>query len=295
VDAVRRNDYDLAIAEFSEVIQLKPKYTLAHYNRGLAYEHKGDWDKAIADYSEAIRLNPGFAEAYCGRGHAYNHKGDYDKAIADDTEAIRLKPDFVYADIDRGLAYIYKGDYDKAIGDFVEAIRLDPYQAAAYFNRGNAYNHTGKYDRAIADYKEAMRLNLDYVYTCEERIAYAYSQKRDYDRAIASYTEAIRLKPDFTEAYKSLAWLLAVCPDVNVRNGEKAVEYARKACELSAWKDPAVFDTLAAAYAEAGDFDEAVKWENKSLASNASNGALERMGRRLSLYEQKKPYHEQEP
>lgn len=88
---------------------------------------------------------------------------------------------------------------------------------------------------------------------------------------------------------------LAVCPDPNVRNGAKAVEYAKRACELSEWKIPVYFDTLASAYAEAGDFGNAVRWENKSLASNASYATLERMGLRLSLYEQKMPYHEEKP
>jgi hypothetical protein len=93
---------------------------------------------------------------------------------------------------------------------------------------------------------------------------------------------------------------LATCPDANVRNGEKAVEYATKACELSDWKTPARFGTLAAAYAEAGDFDDAVKWENKHLESDylkskSSNDTPDKARQRLSLYEQKRPYHEEKP
>jgi hypothetical protein len=97
------------------------------------------------------------------------------------------------------------------------------------------------------------------------------------------------------KAYNSLAWLLAVGPDTNVRNGEKAVEYSKKACELSEWKIPVSFDTLAAAYAETGDFDDAVKWENKYLESNASEVDSEKARQRLRLYEQKKPYYEEKP
>ena len=110
VDAMRGQNYDLAIAEFSEVIWLKPKYAAAYNNRGWAYAHKGDWVKAIADCNEAIRLNHNSVTAYYNRGITYQNKGDYDKAIADYSEAIRLKPDSVNAYIDRGHAYDLKGD-----------------------------------------------------------------------------------------------------------------------------------------------------------------------------------------
>jgi tetratricopeptide (TPR) repeat protein len=295
VDAIRGQDYDHAIAEFSEVIRLEPKYADAYINRGASYAHKGDWVKAIADCNEAIRLNHNFAVAYYNRGIVYRLKGDYDKAIDDYSEAIRLKPDSVNVYIERGHAYDHKRDYDRVIADFNEVIRLDPNQATAYYNRGNAYDHKGDYDRAIADYNEAVRLNLDYAYICKASRAYAYSQKGYYSTAIADYNDAIRLNPTNAVAYINLAWLLAVCPDANHRNGEYAVEYATKACEQSEWKIPAYFSALAVAYAEAGDFDNAIIWENKYLESNPPKDAQEKARQRLSLYEQKKPYHEERP
>ena len=226
------------------------------------------------------------------------HTHDYDLAIAEFSETIRLKPDFVDAYSNRGLAYHSKGDYDKAIADYSEAIRLKPDTVNAYIDRGNAYNRKGDHDRAIADYSKAIPLNLDYAYICEENRAYAYSQKGNYNKAIAGYNEAIRLNPKHVLAYNNLAWLLAVCPDANVRNGEQAVKYAKKACDLSKWKIPVYFSTLAAAYAEAEDFDNAVKWENKYLGSdylksNPSNDTPDKARQRLDLYEQKKPYHEE--
>jgi len=217
-------------------------------------------DLGIIDFGKTIGLKPDNSVAHYNRGVSDNDKGDYDRAIADENRAIRLRPDFAAAYCVRGIAYHLKGDYDEAIADFNESIRLKPDYAEAYNNRGIA---------------EAL--------------------KDDYGKGIADLRESIRLKPDYANAYSNLAWLLAVCPDPHVRNGAKAVEYATRACELSEWKIPSYLDTLAAAYAEVGDFDDAVKFENKSLASNASYANLERMSQRLGLYEQNKPYHEEKP
>ncbi len=130
--------------------------------------------------------------------------------------------------------------------------------------------------------------------------AVRFRRKRDYNKAIADCEDVIRLNPNHILACNNLAWLLAVHPDANGRNGAKAVKYATKACELSEWKTPPYFDTLAAAYAEAGDFGNAVKWqtrylESDHLKSNPSKDASEKARQRLSLYEQKQPYHEEEP
>jgi tetratricopeptide (TPR) repeat protein len=292
-DAMRRQDYDLAITEFSEAIRLKPDYADAYFDRGVASHRKGDYDKAIADYGEAIRLRPDYVNAYIERGRAYDHKGDYDKVIADYTEAIRRDPNQATIYLNRGNTYNRQGDYDKAIADYTEAIRLNlDYAFACEEGRARAYRQKGDDAKAIADYTDAIRRKPDEVMAYYNR-GLIYGDAGDDARAIADYNEVIRLKPDYADAYNNLGWLLAVCPDATVRDGAKAVAYAKKACELSEWKTPSWFRTLAAAYAEAGDFENAVKWEGKYLESNPSKDASEKAHQRLSLYEQNKPYHEE--
>ena len=210
-----------------------------------------------ADYNEAIRLDPKFALAYCCRGNAWSAKREYDKALADYNEAIRLDPGDALAYNNRGAAWADKKDYDKAIADYNEAIRLDPKSALAYTNRG-----------------------------------IAWKDKQDYDKAIADYNEAIRLDPKHASAYNGRAWLWATCPDDNYCNGQRAVESATRACELSDWKDANQLGTLAAAYAEAGDFDAAMKYQEKAQALYQDGKDRKEGLDRLELYRAKKPYRE---
>ncbi len=163
--------------------------------------------------------------------------------------------------------------------------------APTYSNRGEAWSDKKEYDKAIYDYNEAIRLDPNFQMAYGNR-GDAWSHKKEYGKAIADYNEAIRLDPGDAYNWNARAWFSATCPDAKYRNGRSAVDDATKACELTGWKSGAWMDTLAAAHAEAGDFDSAVKWEMKALelADEKSKGDLRS---RLDLYKTHKPYREE--
>jgi tetratricopeptide (TPR) repeat protein len=163
---------------------------------------------------------------------------------------------------------------------------------AMFFYERGLLNHQNKeYDKAIADFTEAIKVDAKFVPAYAFRGYILSHHKKEYEKGLADYSEAIRLDPKFAYAYNNTAWLLATCPVEKVRNGKKAIEYATKACELTDFKNGSYIDTLAAAYAEAGQFAEAVKYQMQALENAAFEKAEGDSARkRLELYKNKKPF-----
>lgn len=210
-------------------------------------------DDAPAYFTSVIQKDPGDPDAYYMRAVAWNLKGELDRAIKDLSEALRIDPGFSGAYNERGLLWQNKGEHAKAIADFTQAIRLKP-TAANFSNRGYSHRQTRQYEKARADFESALRINPKYVL-----------------------------------AYDDLAWLLATCTDSSIRDGVRAVELAKKGLALSP-KDASLMDTLAAAYAEIGDFDQAVLWQQRALEDPSWNTESARA--RLELYRAKEPYRQ---
>jgi tetratricopeptide (TPR) repeat protein len=176
-----------------------------------------------------------------------------------------------------------EGNLDQAIAAYGEAIRLRPSDPRTYMYRGNAYRQQAEFDRAIADYSAAIRLESEYADAYVNR-GKAWQVKGEYDRATGDFSQALRLDPDDAEAHRSFAEFLATCSDAGLRDGPKAVEFARRACELTGWEDARCLSTLAVAYAEAKDFAEAIKWQTKTVEL-ATDEVEKQQGRvRLELY-----------
>jgi tetratricopeptide (TPR) repeat protein len=232
--------------------------------QGFVLSHRGNCNEAVAAFDQALKSDPNNAAAYYGRGVANECLGHYDDAIADYSSAIRLDPRwFNYTH--RAQAYEQTGDYTRALADLNVAIDLNPADANLYLERSRLYGRSGQIQAAKADQAEATR---------------------------------IECKPPGYHYFNAYAWLLATAPSAKARNGQIAIQYATEAADLTDWINPEVLDTLAAAYAENGQFDQAVKWERKASDLQQTNqlaqtGELQKMDDRLALYENRQLYREQ--
>ncbi len=151
-------NYTQAIADFDRAIEINPWYEEAYNNRGVAYSNLADYTQAIADFDRAIEINPRYGDAYNNRGLAYNNLGNCTQAIADFDRAIEINPRYGEAYNNRGVAYSNLADYTQAIADFDRAIEINPRYGEAYDNRGEAYDSLGKREHAIDDIRTAARL-----------------------------------------------------------------------------------------------------------------------------------------
>jgi tetratricopeptide (TPR) repeat protein len=306
-----------AIPYFSGRLRSNGRDALAYGHRGRAWQEKGELERELQDYDDAIRAateadEPRFgpfglrgliirrvttntlqASWFRGRGIVYDRKGESDKAIREFAEAVRLNPADPLTYVDRGIAYKGLRDYDKALADHSEAIRLDPQWASPYFNRANVFKARKEHHKAIDDYSAAIRLDPLDPDAYFNR-ANTYRATKQYAKAADDWSEVLRLDATDGEAHDRLGWLLATCPDGRVRDGQRAVEHAGAACELTEGKSPFHLATLAAAFAETGRFDLAVKWQKRALESpqyERDEGPSAR--RRLELFENRQPYHEE--
>jgi tetratricopeptide (TPR) repeat protein len=231
----------------------------------------------------------------CKAGLEALQSSKFDDAIKLFSEAIQANSRHLDSFIGRSRAYFAKGDFEKAIADCDQAINIDPQSADAYFYRGRSNQFKGALDRAFQDYCTALHFNPKHAQAYANRGYLNHEIRKEYEYAKNDYEEALKLDPKMPNAYNNFAWLLCTCPDAKIRDGKKALECATKACEQDQYKSVIFIDTLAAAYAETGNFKDAVKWQKKALEkpegfAAVGKGEEEKARLRLKLFEEGKPY-----
>jgi spermidine synthase len=190
-------------------------------------------------------------------------------------------------------------EYDKAIAQLQKALEIDPKLTEAYRLLARTLDARERWIEAAAAYRRLLQLADDDA-PAHAELAQVCLKTKDSAQAAAHFQAALRLEPSVsirTGTYmwaNNLAWILATDPDAKLRNGEEAVDWARRACEADGYKSPSLLDTLAAALAESGRFDEAIKVSQQLIDQSAGKDDLIANARsRIALYRSSRPYRDE--
>mgnify|MGYP002623464048 FL=1 len=246
--------------------------------------------KAMADFQESVRRDGNKWQAIHNRGVSYALLGEYEKALADFDRTVEINPKFANAWFNRGEIRFEQQEFEAAAGDYSQAITLKPADAGAYSARGHAYYRLKRYQGAVADFSKAVQLEPADAVARTDR-GDVYANLGYWREAAEDYREAVKLDPDLGRAYMGAAWIMATCPDQTYRNADLAVQSAEKALNLDGTDDWRYFDTLAAAYANAGQFEAALEASRKAQA-DAPEEQTASLAARHKLYEASSPYRD---
>ena len=320
-DAYRKTQQADSVAEFEEIIRLADRASTANLPEahaeyvsnllGWAFNRRGEAfveqaaaaaergdrrqaaeldERALDDFETAIEHDPDRWKAIHNRGVSYAVAGRYDEAVEDFTRVTELQEDYANAWFNRAEIRYELKQYEAALQDYNQAIRLDPSNAATYTSRGHTYFQLGQFNEAISDYNQAVRIEPNNASAIVDR-GDAYRSLGDWQQAAQDYRRAINLDNQHSRAYQSAAWLMATAPDPRYRNPSLAVQSAERAVELQEEPDFRYLDTLAAAYANAGQFERALETLAEALQAAPEN-EQEALQRRQQLYQRQQPYRQ---
>jgi tetratricopeptide (TPR) repeat protein len=272
-------------------VLVDPRDADAWTQRAEAHLGRHDWDSAISDCTVALDLHPKKIAALNHRGSAWLAKQDLQKALADFDSALTIDPHNAVALTYRAQIRRLRGELFRALEDVDLAIRYDPNSAPSFNERASIRAALGDVSAAISDCTTALLVGGQNAPTLLLRGMLAM-QRAEYARAREDFDAVLTTGGELaTPARIHLAWLLATCPDDEIRDGARASRLAHEAGARAAQEDPAVFDALAAAQAELGEFSAALAAGHKAIAVTAENRIKERNARRarIDLYLSGKP------
>lgn len=288
-----QRDYVSAIKDITRAIKISEQSKSQNYvSRADVWKRMGEQEKALKDLSRAIRLNPYSIEAYRQRAYLWRQQGDQTKEEADWTTLIKLDPHGVYALRNRANLYKKQAQYEKAIADYTSIVAKSPQDRSAHIARAQSKKLNKDFMGAAEDYGQLIEIfpAMKYRY-CIDR-GKCYLQNRQFQLALQDFDAALQSRENYYPAYVEKSWLLATCPELNLRDGTEAKVLAIKACEIVQHRQWRCLETLAAACAENGEFEEAIDWQTKALEMTPNDEHRNAAEERLTLYQKNQPFRQ---
>jgi len=326
----RQSQFDQAEEFITEALALGGAGTLPRLSLAALRAVQKRYDEAAAEYQAVLEVEPDSLNAKSSLGHVYADTGELEQAERLYREVLARRPDHAVT-LQRFSGLMSRlGRPDEPARVLREALQSDPRNEMLHFRLGQFLASANRTAEALAHFRQALELRPEFL-AARHALALGLEQSGDLAGASAEWEKALRANPKLQDGYlrlarlmhqqrdtptmarvlrqglehfpdghemaNTLAWLLATSADPNQRNGAEAVEWAEKACALTQHRLHLYLDTLGAAYAEVGRFEDAVKAARQAmeLATAARNAVqAEKYRRRITLYEWKQPYHESE-
>jgi tetratricopeptide (TPR) repeat protein len=291
-------EVDAAIEHLNEALRLVPDFPDAHNNLGSALGVKGRYEEAIEHFRAALRTQP-TVEVHHNLGFALAELKRFDEAIEEYKAALAIEPDHVGAHSKLGLAYGAKGRLDDAAAELRRALEIAPNEIESRRYYAMTLRLQERREEAIAQFEELLKRKPDDASAAHDLIetqrelAVALTLAGRVEDAIRWYRAILARAPDDLDALNNIAWIRAAHADSAHRNAAEAVTLAERARDKSPQPIAVLYSTLAAAYGEAGRFDDAVKACERAieLARAANQTAeAERYATQLESYRAKRPF-----
>ncbi len=285
---------DEARLAFDRALELDPENAGALQQRARARALGGDREAAIDDLDTAVKLTPDDPEPLLLRARILQQAGATEKAQADLARILTANPDHPGALEMRGLLAADRNDYAAAIDDFRRLARLDADNPVLAAQLGMLYLAAKQPRAAMQRFDRAVELD-ETLFLAHRGRGDAALAIGDHKSARADLERALELEPDNGSVLNNFAWLLATSPDDAIRDGRRAIEIATKACEQTDWKESHILSTLAAAYAETGDFQTARRYSQQAVGiEDTPDEVLQQLREELASYEREKPWRERQ-
>ncbi len=284
--------YELAHEHVEKAIELAPNEPTNYILRAGIYQEQQELEKAIADLDKALELEPS-SNALLMRARLHYFADDLPTARADVEQYLRIKPDSLEAVLLRSLIAAADKRFREAISDLQQVVARVPNRVDLKLQLATFYNYDQRPSKAIKLTTEIIE-DDDANWRALRTRADALLSVGKHAEAIDDYSAALELQPEDDGILNNLAWVLATSPVDDVRDGTRAIVLAKKACEVTNFERAHILSTLAAAYAEAGDFERAVKWSTDAVEKGKTDlkEQLEQLQQELESYKQRKPWRE---
>jgi tetratricopeptide (TPR) repeat protein len=289
---VNQKDFEEALQTIDKSIAAAPEEPMGYVLRSRVHILKEDVKAALADLNKALELDEENLAALLMRARVLQADDQTEKALEDVNRALKIRPGLVQGLELRSALLAASDKLEDAIGDLRKLLHADPDRLEWRLQLAMYHQADDRPRKAIQLFSEILQDDPNNWLALRGR-GDGYISTGEHKKALPDLEAALKIEPENSGILNNLAWLLATSPDDELRNGQRAIELAKKACELTEYKQAHILSTLASGYAEAGDWENAVKWSEKALELGEGE-VREQLAKELESYQQKKPWREKQ-